>query len=288
MDKKFDALCYIQEQVSFVEDYEPNTFGYEIHGDPNSSRFYLTFPAILQSFGVDNRNGRQYIAQNIMNCIRTDEQIQHALKTNSWIGEMDHPAAEKTGEHLTMQRISTPSAERSSHYIRSPHLKGNLLEANIQTDSSNDAGMNMAVKMVDGKIVPCFSARVLGSLSTTSRKPTVDVKKLITYDWVMFPSHREALAEINQPLQESVASFEEYTNTKIIRFPELAKMAAGDEDVKLLCEAFELTEDDVLGVTGSGNSVVMHEGSNIYAQPISDRNIRKKTQDALRDWLSSK
>ena len=32
-------------------------------------------------------------------------------------------------------------------------MEGNLLLGTIQTDSSTDAGMNMAIKIVDGKII---------------------------------------------------------------------------------------------------------------------------------------
>lgn len=282
MNKDLNTLCFLREQTSFVEDYKED-FGYKVHDEGN--RFYVTFPAVLQSFDVQNRNRRKYKSSNIMDCINKDPQIQHALKTNSWLGEIDHPAPDKCGEELTMQRIANPNLEKTSHYIRSPHLNGNLLEANIQTDSGTQAGMNMAIKIVDGKIVPCFSARVLGALQNECGEPYVFVRKLVTYDWVLFPSHAEALAKIDQPLQESVTEFEEYTNSKIIKFPELAKMAAGTEDIKILCESFDLTEDDIIGITTTGNSVVLTEGANVYVQPINDTNIRNKTKAALADWL---
>lgn len=282
MNKDLNTLCFLKEQTSFVEDYKED-FGYKVHDEGN--RFYVTFSAVLQSFDVQNRNRRKYKSSNIMDCINKDPQIQHALKTNSWLGEIDHPAPDKCGEELTMQRIANPNLEKTSHYIRSPHLNGNLLEANIQTDSGTQAGMNMAIKIVDGKIVPCFSARVLGALQNDCGEPYVVVRKLVTYDWVLFPSHAEALAKIDQPLQESVSEFEEYTNSKIIRFPELARMAAGAEDVKILCESFDLTEDDIIGITSTGNSVVLGEGANIYVQPLNDMNIRNKTKSILVDWL---
>ena len=282
MNTALQTLCFLREQTSFDSDYA-DSFGYTVHNAGN--RFYVKFPAVLQSFGVKNRNRRMYEASNIWNCIETDPQIQHYLKTNQWMGEIDHPAPEKQGEELTMQRIANPDLKKTSHYIRSPRLNGNLLEANIQTDSSTEAGMNMAIKIVDGKIIPCFSARVLGALENMDGKPVVHVRKLITYDWVGFPSHEEALAKINQPIQESVDLFEEYAGCKIIKFPDLARMAAGAEDVKFLCESFDLTEDDIVGVTETGNSVVLTENANVYVQPLNDTNIRNKTKSALADWL---
>lgn len=282
MNKALDTLCYIQEQTSFLEDYD--NFGYQVHD--LGSRFYVTFPAVLHTFGSKlNRNKRRYDQNNIWNCIQTDDYIQSMLRQNSWMGEIDHPAPEKDGEELTIQRISNPNMEKTSHFIRSPKMVEDRLEANIQTDSSNKHGMNMAIKITDGKIIPCFSARVLGT-----KRPGTDlvwVRKLITYDWVLYPSHVEAQAKIHQPIMESVQELEKEINTKIIYFPELAKMAAGAEDVKYLCEAFELTEADFYGVTATGNSAVFTEGSNVYVQPLSSGILRKRTTSALSDWLNS-
>lgn len=279
-----DTFCYIREQTSFTEDYADN-FGYQVHD--KGGRFYVTFDAVLQSFGIRNRNKREYDANNIMERIRTDDYIQSMLRQNSWMGEIDHPAPKNQGEELTMQRIANPDMTMTSHYIRRPTLNGNLLEAGIQTDSSNANGMNMAIKIVDGKIIPCFSARVLGALQNRNGRPVVYVRKLITYDWVLYPSHPEALAKINQPIVESVNEAAEQAGCTIIFFPELARMAAASsKEANWLCESFGLTMDDIVGVTNTGNSVVVAEGANTYIQPIRDKFIRAKTQSTLKDWLN--
>lgn len=279
-----DTFCYIREQTSFTEDYADN-FGYQVHD--KGGRFYVTFDAVLQSFGVKNRNKREYDASNIMERIQNDDYIQSMLRQNSWMGEIDHPAPTNQGEELTMQRIANPDMKLTSHYIRRPTLTGNLLEARIQTDSSNPNGMNMAIKIVDGKIIPCFSARVLGALQNRNGRPVVFVRKLITYDWVLYPSHPEAMGKINQPMVESVNEAADLAGCTIIFFPELAKMAAtSSRETNWLCESFGLTMDDVVGVTSTGNSVVVTEGDSTYIQPIRDKFIRAKTQSTLRDWLN--
>lgn len=280
------ALCYIQEQSSFEDDYK-GSFGYEV--EEKGNRFFVKFSAVMQSFNVLNRNKRMYDADNIMNCINNDEQIQEYLRHNSWMGEIDHPAPEFEGQKLTLQRIANPDPKKTSHYIRKPHLEGNLLKANIQTDSSNEHGMNMAIKIVDGKITPCFSARVLGALRNIGGKPIVYVNKLITYDWVLFPSHREAAAEINQPLAESVQNVADKLGAKIIFLKDLAQMAANNsKETEWLCESFGLNINDVVGLSHDGSSVaIMENGTNMYLQPITDKAIRNKTQNAVRDWLNS-
>lgn len=284
---ELETLCYIQEQTSFPEDYQ-GKFGYEPHESSRAGRFYLTFDAILQSFGVMNRNGRMYEANNIWDCIQTDETIRSYLSGNCWIGEIDHPASVLNGQSLTMNRIANIDKALSSHYIRRPRLNGNFLEATIQTDSSTEAGMNMAVKIVDGKIVPCFSARVLGALEQKNGKPTVHVRKLVTYDWVLYPSHREAQAKINQPVMESAKEMADAVNTTIIFLPQLAQMAMeSDASKDWLCESFGITKENLIGVTETGNSVVASTPKATIITPITDRDIRKRTRSMVSDWLYS-
>lgn len=286
MNEALDTLCYLQEQTSFEEDYA-GKFGYEVHD--LGSRLYVDFDAVLQSFGDKNRNGRAYDADNIWDCICTDDYIQSMLQCNSWLGERDHPSAELTGQELTLNRISNPQLGNTSHYIRSPRLTPDktLLEAKIQTDSSTDAGMEMAIKIIDGKMIPCFSARVLGALQKRVGIPVVHVRKLITYDWVLYPSHKQAMAKIQQPIMEAATLLATAAACKMIMLPELAKMAMNnDEGMKWLCESFELTENDLLGVTETGNSVMIQEkGQNVYLQPITDARVRSKTKSMVADWL---
>ena len=279
------TLAYIHEQVSYPSDYKTE-FGYTVH--PREGRFYLTFDAILQSFGVMNRNKRKYRATNIMERINNDEYIQTMLRQNTWMGELDHPMPTITGQDLTVGRISNPDPKVTSHFIRSPRLNGNLLEAHIQTDSSNEHGMNFAIKIVDGKIVPAFSARVLGELKNVDGQPEVNVRKLICYDAVLYPSHAEALGKINQPIQESVSEVEKHTGERIIPFKELAKSVANDSrETAWLIESFGLSEDDLVGITSTGDKVVLKENKNIYVQPIRDKYIRTKTRKIMSDWFHS-
>lgn len=287
---KLSTLCYIGEQTSFQEDY--NEFGYKIHDFGN--RMYVVFEGILQSFGVLNRNGRLYDAQNIMQCIQTDPYITAMLAHNSWMGELEHPAVACENETLSLSRLANVWPDHTSHFIRAPHLDGNLLKATIQTDSSNNAGMNMAIKIVDGKVIPGFSARVLGELKTRNGQPYVNVKRLITYDYVLFPSHKEAVGMVNKPYTESIKpvrgakEIEKEFGAKIIYFDELAKdIAQNEKEAQIICEAFNLTTDDIIGVTSTGNSVVLKENQNVYVVPVTNSRARSKSKKILNDWLNS-
>lgn len=286
MKPNTDTFCYIAEQTSFTEDYKEGQFGYKEYDHGN--RMYIVFEGILQSFGVLNRNGRYYQADNVMNCIKTDPYITAMLENNSWMGELEHPSAAYNGQELKTERLLQVLPQNSSHFIRRPRLNGNLLEATIQTDSSNAAGMNMCLKIVDGKVIPGFSARLLGDLKQINGKPTVMIKKLITYDYVLFPSHKEALGKVNKPFAESVEITENAINSKIIFFEELAKdLAEKSKEAQMLCESFGLSNEDIIGVTETGKSVVLKENKNIYVQPIADKFIQTKTRSIINDWLNS-
>jgi hypothetical protein len=280
---ELNSLCYIKEQVSYPEDNKE--FGFRVH--ERGTRFFVTFESVLQSFGVMNRNRRMYDQDNIWNCIQTDEYIQDSLANNSWCGEMDHPQAEIQGTELTMLRIGNPDPGKTSHYIRKPYLSGNLLKAKIQTDSGTPAGQNFGIKIVDGKIRPAFSARVLGQLTQQAGKPLVKVRRLITYDWVMYPSHKEARADFQAgTFEEAAKIFGMDENVQIIFFPELAQMvAANSRASQFICESFDLTMDDIVGVTDTGNSVVITEKSNVYIAPINDAIVRNTTRNALKDFM---
>lgn len=276
-------LAFIKEQVSCPSDYV-TPFGYEMHERGN--RFFLTFDAVLQSFGVTNRNNRIYESANVWERITNDPYIQTMLRQNSWMGELDHPFSKIVGQELTSERLANPDPKCSSHYIRSPRLNGNLLEAHIQTDSSNDCGMNFAIKIVDGKIIPSFSVRVIGGLKREGNKSIIVVRKLICYDAVLYPSHAEALGKVQQPMMEGVNAIEEYSGVKIIPTKELAKMAVSRSDeTKWLMESFGLTDDDIMGVTDTGNSVIVKENANVILQPLTDASLRDRTRSMLIDIM---
>jgi hypothetical protein len=87
-------------------------------------------------------------------------------------------------------------------------------------------------------------------------------------------------------MTESVEMVEHATGTTIIFLTELAQMAANaSKETEWLCESFGLGIDDVIGLTSTGNSVVVTEGANVYVQPITDKRIRNRTQEGLRDFL---
>lgn len=206
--------------------------------------FYVVFDAVLHSFDVINRNRRIYTAKNVWECILA-EKIQSFLSHDSWFGEADHPYEEYANTKLSATRMQTIEMGRISHKITKPNIKGNLLFARIETDSGSKFGVMMAKRILQG-MIPCFSCRSIAFLTKQNGKPIVVVKKIITYDWVLYPSHKEAektgQKEIliresadDEIIQESkdimipITQLEEFTNEAFSK----------DETAKLITEWFD-------------------------------------------------
>ena len=240
------GYVYLREDVS---PDAPTASNIQICDKPNI--FYVEFDATLQSFGVMNRNHRVYNQSNVWSCIQNDEKIQDLMKNNSWFGEMDHPTPRLKNEELSPERIMNSIPGNTSHKIMNPYCKGNLINAHIQTDAGTEAGMNMAKKIIQG-MVPRFSARALAELINKNGTPTVNMKKLITYDWVLYPSFSKAEmcgdatgSARSIPLMESGESDVLSSSDVFVPFEELAQdLEASDPNISAFMESGQFSHDD--------------------------------------------
>ena len=249
--------------------------------------FFVDFDAVLQSFDVENRNHRYYLADNVWNAINTPK-IQALIADNAWYGEMNHPTQETQNAKLTPERIRDAWLPNRSHKIMRPRIKGNLLEAHIQTASGTAAGTGFAKEIIQG-LVPRFSCRSVATLKNINGRPTVIIKVLITYDWVVYPSHKEAgLIGTVKPVLESGAITTESVHDitpedTIIPLNEILQLVGTtDPNTEILMESFDLSFEDIIGVTKDHSHVIMCDKDNtIYAK------VSPKTKHKVDDFFAS-
>ena len=117
---------YFAEQTS--PDPKDNPIDIQVKHGPGGD-WWIEFDTILHLFEFMNRNTRQYLGDNIMECLNLDK-IQSMLATDDWFGEMDHPYPAIKGENLSEKRIRTIELSRRSHKIRNPRREGNKLYCN--------------------------------------------------------------------------------------------------------------------------------------------------------------
>ena len=275
------GFVYINEDVSPVDNKPMNV---QVIDKP--SLFYVEFDATMQSFGVMNRNNRMYEIDNVWNCIVNDPKIQDLLANNSWFGEMDHPNAEKKGEELSPERILNPAMGNTSHKIMKPVRSGNLINATIQTDAGTQAGINMAKKILQG-MVPRFSARAVADLINKNGTPVVNMKKLICYDWVLYPSHPEAHSLTKPQVMNTVCESASEQNgtvttyTMILPLKEILEYAGRKcVNSRVIMESFELDTDALVGFDSKREHIIMKDNNNLIFSKM-DSKVRKEVNGYL-------
>lgn len=281
MNTNFDDLgfMYIAEQVSPDAYDVKNMRVHDKHGI-----FYVEFDAILHTFMELNRNNRQYIKSNIQECIEKDPKIQAQLKDNGWFGEQDHPTAFYKNAPLTPERMKLIHMSNTSHKIMNPTFQNDYLKATIQTDAGTAAGQNMAKKIIQG-LTPGFSCRAMAKLHNVNGVPTVIVRRVITYDWVLYRSHARAHNITAPEYKEKLTSYttESTSDDIVIPLKELLVYAGKkNPSTQIIMESFELDDDCIKGFSKGCNHIILEDGGNtIYT------NIDPAVKKTVNGYLSS-
>ena len=274
------GVMYLAEETS----PEQNTVkDHKVHNDGDV--FYVDFESCIHSFGVMNRNSRMYEAANIEECLKT-ERIQHYLSHGGWFGEMNHPTPKYKDQPLAPERIRDIDMENTSPKMLNPHMERNLLVSRIQSDAGTAARMNLAKKMVQG-FVPGFSCRAIATMTIKNSKPVVNVRQIITYDWVLFQSHREAeqiRSVENKFITKSPDGNKVLTNNHFVNESSdiaipmkdlIGRISNSDPNAQVILEGFDLDIDSVMGFTPNRkNMIIRDQDSNTIYCGINQKSKR--------------
>jgi hypothetical protein len=144
--------------------------------------------AVLQEANLPNRNGRIY-PKNIITKALDAPFIQEKLKTNSLLGESNHPS------NPDFQRQTMIDMNNVSHVIKKvwwDPSDNNLLLGEVET-ASTETGKNFAGLISENGMQASFSMRGYGDVIKSPKGVTVkDPLRIVTYDCVHFPSHAKA------------------------------------------------------------------------------------------------
>lgn len=246
----------------------------------------VRFDTTLQSFDVMNRNGRMYLADNVWQAIQTEEN-QTLIRGNRWFGEQDHPFNTTDAGKLTPERMRKIYMPNRSHVIINPRIKGNLLVSTIES-SCNDVGKGFRDEVLRG-MIPAFSCRAVARMERRNGKPTIIVGKLITYDWVLYQSHREAEGAGNlsqkvigksAPVTESASSDFRTGGDVIVPVDALITVAEKDPNVNCIMESYNLSNDDLIGYNSSSKRVIIGDRNNRIFTRLKPESIAS-IEDAL-------
>lgn len=146
----------------------------------------VVIETVLQDVDVLNRNRRYYAKEELFPALNSPR-LKELMEKGSLLGEASHPLSQE----LTRQQ--TIDLGRVSHKIMSLKTEGNLIKGIVKATPTK-FGEEFNNFILDGT-VPAFSLRALGSITNTKRGAEVKNINIITWDWVIYPSHKCAYME---------------------------------------------------------------------------------------------
>lgn len=160
----------------------------------------------LQDYEEFNRNGRNYPKDVLLGGL-ANSRVQELIRRKSWCGEAGHPCKP------TLERQMEVLKENISHRILSYEVKGPKIMGVVKT-APTARGKEMRDFILDTDAMEtAYSLRALGPITKTPRGNVVgNPLTIITYDWVFYPSHKnayqqnivEAVNNVGNSLTESV------------------------------------------------------------------------------------
>jgi len=148
----------------------------------------------LQDMDVENRNKRIYAKADLIPEIN-GPRMKELIGAKQFFGECGHPLT----DDLARQQTIDPK-NKCVRYDK-VWVEGNRVKAQF-IGSYNELGETFDRELKTGS-KPAFSLRALGSIENVHGKAYVKDIKIITWDHVIYPSHRAAYTE--KLLTESVS-----------------------------------------------------------------------------------
>lgn len=171
-----ETIGYIINEATFT----PKREDVSQIGDNNGRALIET---ILQDGNVTNRNGRYYDIDDLKAEINAPRQ-QELISSGNMFGEAGHPMS----KDISRQQVIDP--RNMSHKIVKLWVDGNDVKAHV-VGSATRVGEDFNNLVMSGTL-PSFSLRALGTIKNTSKGAEVKNLKIITWDWVIYPSHKRA------------------------------------------------------------------------------------------------
>lgn len=145
----------------------------------------VTGTGIIQTIGDENRNGRIYELKDMKPEVEGDRIQKELIPTGNMRGHDGHPSSTE----LSVQSVINPIL--CSVKYKKIWIEGNEIHANF-CGTNNEHGKAFNEDLLDGDR-PSFSLRALGSVDRERNgKCYVRNIRIITWDRVIFPSHKRA------------------------------------------------------------------------------------------------
>lgn len=250
----------------------------------------------LQTADERNRNGRIYSHDDLEREINAPRQ-KELLSTGNMQGHAGHPVGPGSESLVVQQTIDPKLCCVRFHKI---WMVGNDVMAYFE-GTNNDLGETFDKDLKIG-VLPAFSLRALGTVRSTPQGALVENMKMITYDYVVYPSHPHAytqgvlnesciggnfiqsnfkLTNSNDATKSNIMTF---TNTDVINAIKATNESAIDFvktssfNYHMLKECFDLTKIDTVDIINHKQLALTEAGNQTIVMNIEDY-ISKELQN---------
>ncbi len=258
---------------------------------------------VLQTGNQANRNGRTYRTTDLAGQIIAPRQ-KELLSTGNMLGEAGHPMT----TDLVRQQTIDPKCvcvRYLNFWMDGDNVMGTCKGTNNELGKAFDADLREG-------ILPAFSYRALGTVEETAQGSIVTNLKMITYDYVIYPSHPTAYTvglvnesatfsntvsnvaklirdEKERAKLDGTKSFvHTFTNESVIEaMKKVQKESAIDYIIdksshfNLLKECFDITKSSNIDLLPSGQIAITETSSGIILMDVEDY-ITKEIQTYTR------
>lgn len=240
----------------------------------------------LQDLEVENRNHRIYRKIDMEREIKSPR-TKELLAAKQFFGHMAHPLS----NDLIVQQTIDPKISCVSYLDM--WIDGNLVKGRFK-GTNNKYGDQFDADLRDG-CKPAFSLRALGSIQTENGKAYVTNVKLITYDYVIYPSHK--VAYTTGIISESAISDITRCKSQLV-VPEndpgtiinltgadakyvLNKLQRESANMSNILDAFGEFYDSISNIPGNSTDIML---SNAYGDKMKV-NLESHVENAIMDYV---
>jgi hypothetical protein len=275
----------INESSCLMEDFKIE------EGKANPER--VTGYGVLQTGNEKNRNGRIYRTADLAREIEAPRQ-KELLAAKQLLGHAGHPLSTE----LVVQQTIDPK-QSCVRFLKLWMDGDNVMGAFEGTN--NELGKTFD-KDLRGGVKPAFSLRALGTISSTPQGAVVENLKMITYDYVVFPSHPGAYTKgilnesaslesapvsgfaFNDKMDADKSFIAGFTNQDAMNAIKIANESAisyikdKSYNYKMLQEAFDMTKIDTIDLISPSKIALTESGKHTIVMNVEDY-ISKEIQN---------
>lgn len=255
--------------------------------EDKDNRTRVTGMGILQTGNEKNRNGRIYRTEDLAKEIAAPRQ-QELLAAKQMCGEAGHPIGADASSLVRQQTIDPTKicVRYLKLWMEGDNVMGTFQGTNNALGEAFDKDLRQGV-------LPAFSLRALGTISSTPQGAVVENLKMITYDYVIYPSHPHAYTKgiINESAgiaipksnftmssaMDGTRSFiKGFSNKDVVNALTSMRESAVDyikdksQNFKMLQECYDMTGYDTIDIISPHKVALTEAGKNTIVMNVED------------------